>query len=88
MLYTMSSHRDICKYDFLGMITQCQRGVDTEAEWSMLHSVQVPPLADHPSNQILDHSIQNHPRTSQFAVIRRFIGIESHASEFHYRLYW
>jgi hypothetical protein len=34
-----------------------------------------------PSNQILDHSIQNHPKTSQFSVIGRFLGIKSHASE-------
>jgi hypothetical protein len=28
----------------------------------MLHGLKGPPLADHPSNQILDYSIQNHPK--------------------------
>jgi hypothetical protein len=32
--FTMTSHRDIYIYKCEGMITQCQRGVDTEAEWS------------------------------------------------------
>jgi hypothetical protein len=50
-----------------------------------------------PSNQILDHSIQNHPKPVSFlssgvssgssSVIRRFIGIESHASESYYHSY-
>jgi hypothetical protein len=30
--YTMSSHRDIYIYECFGIVTQCQRGVDTEAE--------------------------------------------------------
>jgi hypothetical protein len=40
-----------------------------------------------PSTQIQDHSIQKSPKTSQFSVIRRFIGIESHASESYYHSY-
>jgi hypothetical protein len=39
------------------------------------------------SNQIQDHSIQNHPKPVSFSVIRRFIGIESHASESYYHSY-
>jgi hypothetical protein len=40
-----------------------------------------------PSTQIQDHSIQNHPKPVRFSVIRRFIGIESHASESYYHSY-
>jgi hypothetical protein len=40
-----------------------------------------------PSTQIQDHSIQKSPKTSQFSVIRSFIGIESHASESYYHSY-
>jgi hypothetical protein len=32
LFYTVSSHRDIYIYECQGMITRCQRGVDTEAE--------------------------------------------------------
>jgi hypothetical protein len=38
-----------------------------------------------PSNQIQDHSIQNHPKPVSF--IGRFIGIGSHASESYYHSY-
>jgi hypothetical protein len=43
-----------------------------------------------PSNQIQDHSIQNHPKPVSFlssGVIRRFIEIGSHASESYYHSY-
>jgi hypothetical protein len=53
----------------------------------MLQGLKDTSPADHPSNQILDHSVQNHPKISQLAVIRRVIGIGSNAFESFYRSY-
>jgi hypothetical protein len=40
-----------------------------------------------PSTPVQDHSIQNIPKPVSFSVIRRFLGIGSHASESYYLSY-
>jgi hypothetical protein len=50
------------------VIIQCQRGVDTEAEWSTLHATRpVGPSASRPAiKSILDHSVRKHPKPVSF----------------------
>jgi hypothetical protein len=71
------------------MITQCQHGVDTEAEWSNLHATRpVGPSASRSAiKSILDHSVQIRPKPVSYLSLRRFIGVGSNASESHYRSY-
>jgi hypothetical protein len=50
------------------MITQCKRGVDTEAEWSTLHATRPlgPSASQSAIKSILNHSVQNHPKPVSF----------------------
>jgi hypothetical protein len=69
------------------MIARCQRGVDTEAEivdplgCTACRAIRQPNQPIQSDTGSLDPKSS---KTSQFSVIRRFIGIESHASESYY----
>jgi hypothetical protein len=71
------------------MITQCQRGVDTEAELSTLHATR--PAGESASRSpIQSNTLSLGPKSSkisQFAVIRRSTVIGSYTSEYCYRSY-
>jgi hypothetical protein len=71
LFYTMTSHRDIYTYEMLRnystVPSRCRhRGGMVDP---LCYTACSPPPADSPSNQILDHSVQNHPKTSQFSVM-------------------
>jgi hypothetical protein len=52
-----------------------------------LHGLYGPPPADQPIQSDTGSLDPKSSQTSQFSVIRRFIGIESHASESYYHSY-
>jgi hypothetical protein len=71
------------------MISQCQRSVDTEAEWSTLRATRpVGPSASRSAIQSITVSLgPKSSKTSQFAVIRRSTVIGSYTSESYCRSY-
>jgi hypothetical protein len=71
------------------MVTQCHRGVNAEAEWSTPWAARpVGPFASRIAIKSITWSLgPKSSKTSQFSVIRRFLGIVSHASESCYRSY-